>query len=287
MIPEFNKLILSRYIISRHIASGGMADVYEAKDIVIDKLVALKFLKEKSIDNDLELEQFKNEARITSIFNHPHIMRIYNVGDYNYVPFVSYELLKGKSLKDIVDNRGKLTFDEAIDYMLQILDAVSYMHEKSVLHNDLKPDNIFVLRDGSIKICDFGIATHISTREVEEVRGTVKYLAPEVVQYRKYSIQSDIYSLGIILFELLTGRTPYNKETINEILDEYINHPFPSLRKYLSLPNIDDLDYVIGKATNRIVTSRYKSAKEFMNDLNTIKKHGKLKRGIFNRIFKK
>ena len=287
MAFELDKIVLSRYIISKHLASGGMADIYEAKDIIYDKPVALKILKEKLLNNDYELEQFKNEARFTAMFNHPHIMKIYNVGSFDNIPFVSYELLKGKTLKEVLDNRSKLSSDEALDYMSQILDAIIHMHERNVLHNDLKPDNLFVLRDGSIKICDFGIATHISSREVEEIRGTVKYLAPEVVQYKKYSIQSDIYSLGIILFELLTGRTPYIKETIKEITDEYINKPFPSLKKYISLANLDDLDYVIGKATNRIVTSRYKNAKEFMNDLNTIKKHGQLKRGFLSRIFKK
>ena len=171
MIPEFNKLILSRYIISRHIASGGMADIYEANDIVINKVVALKFLKQKSLDNDYEVELFKNEARFTAMFSHPNIMKIYNVGEYNGQPFVSYELLRGKSLKEVLDNRGKLSYDESLDYMFQILDAVNHMHSKEIIHNDLKPDNLFLLSDGNVKICDFGIATHSFDKEQKEILG--------------------------------------------------------------------------------------------------------------------
>ena len=170
-VIELNKLILSRYIISRHLASGGMADIFEANDIVTNKVVALKFLKEKYLESDYELELFMNEARYTAMFNHPHIMKIYNVGEYEGQPFASYEIFKGKTMKEVLDSRGKLSYDESIDYMLQILDAVNCMHSKEVLHNDLKPDNLFLLSDGNIKICDFGIATHTFDKEEKEVFG--------------------------------------------------------------------------------------------------------------------
>lgn len=288
MIPELNKLILSRYIISRHLASGGMADVYLAQDVVINKKVALKFLKDKSLYNDFEFEQFKNEARFLGTFNHPHIMKIYNVGAYNGTPFTSFELLKGKTLKEVLDNRGKLSYDEAVDYMLQVLDAVNNMHEKEVLHNDLKPDNIFVLSDGNIKICDFGIATHVFDRESKELHGTMKYLAPEVLQSRKYSYQSDIYSLGVVLYEFLTGRVPFDYDDPKELIEHYLAYPIPSVKKYISLSNYDDLDYVISKACNKNLTIRYKNVKEFISDLNKIKKREKLKKGsFFGKLFSK
>ena len=287
MAIELNKLILSRYIVSRHLASGGMADVYEAQDIVINKIVALKFLKEKLLDDDDAIEQFKNEARYTAIFNHPHIMRIYNVGVYGKQPFVSYEILKGKSLKEVLDNRGKLSFDESINFMLQILDGVNHMHEREVLHNDLKPDNIFLLSDGNIKSCDLGISTHAFDREKKELLGTLNYLAPEVLQNKKYSYQSDIYSLGIMLFEFITGRIPFLGVTSKEIIESHFNEDIPSIKKYTTLPNVDDLDYVISKACNSVITNRYKSVKEFINDLTKIKRHEKLKKGnFFTRLFK-
>ena len=288
MTIELNKLILSRYIISRHLASGGMADIYEANDIVINKVVALKFLKEKYLESDYELELFMNEARYTAMFNHPHIMKIYNVGEYNKLPFMSIEFFKGKTLKEVLDSRGKFSYDEALDYMLQLLDAVSNIHEKEILHNDLKPDNIFLLSDGNIKICDFGIATHTFDRDQKEILGSLNYVAPEVLQNKKYSIQSDIYSLGTIFFEFLTGRVIYFGSTSKEIMEAHLKEEIPSLKKFISLNNVDDLDYIIGKACAKVAVNRYKNVKEFMNDLNKIKRHERLKKGnIFTRLFSK
>ena len=286
MLLELNKLILQRYIIYRHLASGGMADIYEASDVVINKPVALKFLKEKSLNNDYEIELFKNEARFLAMFNHPHIMKIYNVGEYEGVPFVSNELLKGKSLKEVLDNRSRLSFDETLDYMLQILDAVSHIHELNVIHNDLKPDNILLLSDGNIKLCDFGIATHTNEKNFKEVFGSPNYLAPEVLQSRKYSIQSDIYSLGVMLFEFLTGKLPYLGNNSKEVLQAHLSEEFPSIKKYISLSNADDLDFVLSKACARSIGNRYKSINEFRLDLEKIKRHEPLKnKSLWKRIF--
>lgn len=285
---ELNKLILSRYIISRHLASGGMADVYEANDIVTNRVVALKFLKEKLLDNSVEVDRFKNEASYTAIFSNPHIMKIYNVGEYNGQPFASYELLKGKSLKEVIDNRGKLSFDEAINFMLQILDGVSEMHEMEIIHNDLKPDNIFLLSDGNVKIYDLGIASHTFDREQIEIMGSLNYLAPEVLLYKKHSVQSDIYSLGIMLFEFLTGRIPYLGNSSQEIINAHINEEIPSISKYTTLSNYEDLDFVISKACNKNVNNRYKTAKEFIVDLKKINNHERLvKKNIFAKLFGK
>ena len=284
---ELNKIVLSRYIISKHLASGGMADIYEAKDIIYDKPVALKILKEKSLNNDYELELFKNEARFTAMFNHPHIMQIYNVGNYDNIPFVSYELLKGKTLKEVLDNRSKLSSDEALDYMSQILDAIMHMHERRVLHNDLKPDNILLLRDGNIKLCDLGIASHFNEKIDKELMGTVSYLAPEVLQSKKYTEQSDVYSLGIIFFELLTGKLPFYGNNSKEILQAHIKENVPSISKYVSLNNYKDFDFVIEKAVSKSLTSRYKSAAEFNADIQKLRKGESLKKkNIFARLFK-
>lgn len=284
---ELNKLILSRYMVYRHLASGGMADVYEAEDVVINKPVALKFLKTKLLDDPYQVQMFENEARFIAVFNHPHIMRIYNVGEYLGQPFVSYELLKGKTLKEVIDNRGRLSYDEAIDYIIQILDAVSHMHDKEIIHNDLKPDNIFLLRDGNIKLCDFGIATHIIEREHKETMGSVMYVAPEVLQNKKYSIQSDIYSLGIIFFEFLTGNVPFYGDSQKEILEAQMSQDIPSIKKFISLDNVADLDYIINKAANKNPMLRYKSIKEFIADVKKVKNHVKVRNnGIFSRLFK-
>ncbi len=286
MAIPLNKLILSRYMVYRHIASGGMADIYEADDVIIDKPVALKFLKTKSLENDYEVELFKNEARYLAMFNHPHIMKIYNVDEFERQPFVSYELLKGKTLKEVLDNRGKLSLDESLDFMCQILDGVSEIHNKEVVHNDLKPDNLLLLSDGTIKIVDFGIASHVFSKENRETLGSVSYVAPEVLTNKKYSYQSDIYSLGIILFEFLTGKLPFSGTTSKEILKNKIEKDIPSIRAYINLPNYEDIDYVLQKALNKYPSNRYKNCKEFMNNINALKRHEKLKKeSFFSRLF--
>ena len=284
---QLNKLINSRYILFRHVASGGMADIYEAQDVILNKPVALKFLKEKFLQDVDSLEQFKNESRFISIFNHPNILSIYNVGTYINRPYVSYELLKGKTLKDILDNRGKLSIDEALDYISQTLFGVNEMHKLGVLHNDLKPDNLYLLFDGTIRIVDFGAATHISQKTEKHILGTINYLAPEVVNNKKYSIQSDIYSLGIIFYELLTGEVPYLREDSKSILKANAKEDIVRIKEHFINVSDNDINYIINKAIYFNPSYRYKSSKEFLDDINKIKAKIPLKKeGPLKRIFK-
>lgn len=282
-----NALFDSRYIISKYLASGGMAEIYEAKDVILNKPVALKFIKDKYLANFDAVEQFKNEARYTSIFNHPNIMRIYNVGEYELRPYVSYELLKGKTLKEVLDNRGKLSIDEAFDYMFQILSGSEEIHGHGVLHNDLKPENLYLIADGTIKIVDFGAATHLSSKNEKQIFGTVKYLAPEVITNKKYSVQSDIYSLGIIFYELLTGDLPFQGTNSEEIIRAHANADVVRLDLFSSSLDVNDLNYVINKAVTRNTSLRYKADKEFISDLKKIQRKEKLKKDrAFRRMFK-
>lgn len=286
MVLPLNKLINNRYILMRYLASGGMADIYEANDVIIDKPVAIKFLKEKSIGNENDFELFKNEARFTSMFSHPHILKVYNVGEYESIPFVSYELLKGKTLKEVLDNRGKLTYDEAIDYMLQIIDAINYIHRAEVIHNDLKPDNLFLLSDGNIKLCDFGIACHTFNRQNCDIFGSLSYVALEVLQSKRYSLQSDIYSLGVIFYELLTGKLPFYCSNSKEYVEAQLKGYIPSLKEH-GYSNYIDLDYVINKAMDKNLLNRYKNGFEFKEDLIKLKNREEVKRkSLFSRIFK-
>ena len=284
---SLNSVFDSRYIISKYLASGGMAEIYEAQDIIINKPVALKFIKDKYLENADAVEQFKNEARFTAIFNHPNIMRIYNVGEYELKPYVSYELLKGKTLKEVLDNRGKLSIDEAIDYMLQILSGSDEIHKFGILHNDFKPDNLYLLYDGTIKIVDFGAATHISSRNEKQIFGTVNYLAPEVITNKKYSVQSDIYSLGIIFYELLTGELPFQGSNSKEIIEAHAKADVIQLDLFSNTFNTEDLKYVVNKAIMRNISLRYKTDKEFIADLVKIQHKEKLKKDhAFKRILK-
>ena len=284
---SIGQTIDSRYILYRYVASGGMADIYEANDRYLNKPVALKFLKEKYLEDPNAIEQFKNEARFTSIFNHVNIMKIYNVGEYQSRPYISYELLKGKTLKEILDTRGNLSFDESLDYMLQVLEGMSYVHSTGIIHNDLKPDNLYLIYDGTIRICDFGIASHISSKEEKHILGTVNYLAPEVIQNKKYSIQSDIYSLGIIFYELLTGDLPFEGNNAQEVIEAHVKGKEVSTQYRLLNSYNRDIDFVINKAINRSANNRYKTDKEFIADLNKIKNHEPIvKDSFFKRLFK-
>ena len=277
----------SRYILFRYVASGGMADIYEAHDRILNRPVALKFLKEKYLEDRDAVEQFKNEARFTSIFNHMNIMKIYNVGEYQFRSYISYELLKGKTLKEMLDNRGNLSFDESLDYMLQILDGMNSVHSLGILHNDLKPDNLYLISDGTIRICDFGIASHISSKEEKNILGTANYLAPEVILNKKYSVQSDIYSLGIIFYELLTGELPFSGDNSKEVIEAHAKGEIVSTKDRLLNAYNRDIDYVINKAISRSLSNRYKTDKEFSNDLNRIKNHEQIaKDSFFKRMFK-
>ena len=277
----------SRYILFRYVASGAMADIYEAQDTYLSRPVALKFLKSKYLESEDDVEQFKNEARFASIFSHVNILKIYNVGEYESRPYISYELLKGKTLKEILDYRGSLSFDEALDYMLQILNAMHEIHSLGITHNDLKPDNLFLQIDGTIRVCDFGIATHISSKEEKHILGTVNYLAPEVILNKKYSVQSDIYSVGIIFYELLTGELPFEGDNSKSVLEAHAKGKVISTRSRLLSSYNKDIDYIINKAIDTSLSNRYKTDKEFIADLKKLKTHEPIvKESFFKRLFK-
>ena len=288
MIFPHNALIDSRFVINRFLTAGGMAEIYEAYDTYTQKAVALKIVKNEYLNDDYEVERFKNEARFTSMFSHPHIVKIFNVGTYNGHFFISYELMRGKTLSVYLDERSSLLKDEAIDIMLQVLDATKHVHERGVTHKDIKPDNLYLFYDGNIKLLDFGIAKHIADEPDPVFNASVKYTSPEVLRTKKTSVQSDIYSLGVILFELLTGKTPYMTKYTKEEIHAHLYENFPSLSKYKTVENGKAFDYVISRATHRNLDKRYKSDQEMIDDLLKIKNNQKLKKyTVFERIFKK
>lgn len=288
MLLPLQSLVYSRYIPTRYITSGGMAEIYEANDTYTRKVVVLKVIKEELCDDLFEMDRFKNEARFVAMFDFSHIIKILNVGKYKDSFFIVYERLTGKTLKDVLDSRGHLSPEEAIDYMLQILTGTAHIHERGVIHNDLKPENMHRLYDGNIKLLDFGIAMHVDDEVEAKANATINYAAPEVLRYHQYSIQSDLYSLGIILFELLTGYLPYDKETTEEDIKAHIYEDVPSIANYIAIDNYADFDYVIKKACNRDITKRYKTDNEMKEDLLKIKNHESLKKPtLFERIFSK
>ena len=288
MPTSFSGLFDSRYIITKPIGKGGSAEVFLANDTYTNKSVCLKILHDDLKTNDSYLERFKNEARFTSMFDYPHIIRIYNFGKFRNDLYISYELLHGQSVKDLLDNRTHLNKDESIDYLIQVAKAVEHIHNRGVIHNDIKPDNLFYQFDGNIKLLDFGIATHKNDGKFINLLASIYYVAPEVLTSKRYTVQSDIYSLGILLFEFLTGNTPNRKKTIEEEYKSKLEEDIPSIKKFININDYESFDYIIAKATNKDLNERYKNVKELIDDLSSLKegKYIKKKKNLFERIFK-
>ena len=288
MVLALNKLLNSRFIITKYLGAGGAGEIYEANDTYTRKSVAIKILQEKYLANMEEIDRFENEARFSSMFSHPHIIKIFNFDYYNRLPFISFELLRGKTMKDYLDERGKIQPEEAIKLMMQIMEGVAHIHSRGILHNDLKPDNLFLFYDGAVKISDFGIATHFVYEKPNTLKCSVVYAAPEVLVSQKYSVQSDIYSLGIIFYELLTGKTPYMRKTTQQEIDAHINESIPTIRNHVEILEAEKYDYVIKKATDKNLNKRYKTVEEMLTDILKIKNHETIIRpGLFRRLFKK
>ena len=288
---KIGSLVDGRYRITARIGHGGMAEVYEANDVFRKKIVAMKVIREDVTHNPINLKRFNNEVTIAASLTHPNIVRVYDNGYVDNLPYIVNEYIKGQTLKDLLDFRGSLPLGEALDYMIQLSSALLYAHQHYIIHRDVKPDNMFVLSDGSIKLGDFGIA-QIDTEtnftvEHNEILGSVHYLAPEISKGNPASAQSDIYAAGVTFFEMLTGRVPFNKPKAIDIAVAHIKEKFPSIKKFL--PNCPkEIEKIIFKCTKKNPRDRYKSAKELLQDLQEIKNKPELlkeKKSFFAKLF--
>ncbi len=280
------QVIDSRYRISASLGAGGMAEVYTAYDIVFKRNVAVKFIKEEAMTNWVNLERFENEATIVASLYNPNIVKVLGHGVHNDRPYIVEELIQGKTLKEILEQRSPLPLSECIDIMLQVTNAMGYAHQKGVIHRDIKPQNIFIEADGTVKIGDFGIseAPGLSNSKSSEIKGSVHYLAPEITEGKPASIQSDIYAIGVTFFEMITGHPPFNKKKASEIALAHVNEKFPSPKLYIpTLP--DEIERIILVATNKKPNKRYKSAYQMNEDLKKFINKGEkpTKKGLFKR----
>lgn len=288
---KIGTLIDGRYRVTARIGHGGMAEVYEANDVISKKTIAIKMIREDVMRNPINLKRFQNEATIAASLNHPNIVKVYNHGTIGGVPYIANEYIKGQSLKDALDFRGSIPIKEALQYMIQLANALYYAHQHNIVHRDIKPDNIFLLPDGMIKLGDFGIAQadgmSNDLTETKEIVGSVHYLAPEISKGKPATIKSDIYAAGVTFFELITGHVPYEKNNAVNIAVAHIKEKFPSPKKYLpDCPK--EIERIILKATKKNPNERYKNANEFALDLIEISKHPELlkeKKSLFARIF--
>ncbi len=277
--------INDRYEIIRLIGEGGMANVYLAYDTILERNVAVKVLRGDLADDEKFVRRFQREAISASSLSHPNIVEMYDVGEDNGNFYIVMEYIDGKTLKQLIKKRGHLTASEAVDIMCQLTDGLAHAHDSYIIHRDIKPQNIMILEDGLVKITDFGVAMALNASDLTQtnsVMGSVHYLPPEQAAGKGSTIKSDIYSLGIVLYEMLAGTMPFRGETAVEIALKHIKNPMPSIRKIN--PKIPQaLENVILKATAKNPKNRYNNVRELYDDLKTCldKKRANEKRIVF------
>lgn len=263
--------INDRYQIIKTIGEGGMANVYLAYDTILDRNVAVKVLRGDLATDEKFVRRFQREALSASSLSHPNIVEVYDVGEDNGSYYIVMEYIEGKHLKQLLKKRGSLTLTEVVDIMLQVTDGMSAAHDSYIIHRDIKPQNIMILENGLIKITDFGIAMALNSTQLTQtnsVMGSVHYLPPEQASGKGATIQSDVYSMGILMYELLTGELPFRGDNAVEIALKHIKEPFPSVReKVQNIPQ--SIENIIMKATAKNVKNRYTDAKEMHDDLKT------------------
>lgn len=263
--------INDRYQIIRTIGEGGMANVYLAYDTILDRNVAVKILRGDLAEDEKFVRKFQREAISASSLTHPNIVEMYDVGEDDGRYFIVMEYVEGVTLKSLIKRRGALTLSEVIDIMLQLTSAIACAHDSYIIHRDIKPQNVLILDDGRVKITDFGIAMALNSNELTQtnsVMGSVHYLPPEQANGTGATVKSDIYSLGILMFELVTGTLPFKGDNAVEIAIKQMKEPIPSVREIN--PNIpQSVENIILKASAKNPKNRYESARAMYDDLTT------------------
>ena len=261
--------INNRYEIVKSIGEGGMANVYLANDKILDRKVAIKVLRGDLSSDDKFIRRFQREALSVSNLSHPNIVEVYDVGEEDGEYYIVMEYIEGKTLKQLLKKRESLTLTEVIDIMTQLTDGISHAHESYIIHRDIKPQNIMIQDDGRIKITDFGIAMALNATQLTQtnsVMGSVHYLPPEQASGKGATVKSDIYSMGILMYELLTGTVPFKGDNAVEIALKHMKDKIPSIRKQdPSIPQ--SVENILLKATAKNPRNRYDTAKEMHEDL--------------------
>ncbi len=278
MDKYLGKKIDDRYDMKEIVGKGGMANVYKAIDLKTDKLVALKILRDEFLDNPEFLRRFRNESKAISVLSNPNIVKVIDVCFNENIYYIVMEYIDGFTLKEFIKNKKVLSVEETVHISLQILKALHHAHENGIVHRDIKPQNIMVLNDGNIKVTDFGIARFAREEArtmTEKALGTVHYISPEQAKGENTDEKTDIYSIGIIMFEMLTGTLPFEGDNAVSIA---IMHMQESAKKVTSInPDIPiGMEEIIIRAMQKKQDWRYQSAAEMIRDLYTFLKNPKI-----------
>lgn len=265
------KSLSGRYKIVRTIGGGGMAHVYLARDIILDRDVAIKVLRFDFVGEDEFLRRFQREAQAASSLAHPNIVSIYDVGEEDNIHFIVMEYVDGMTLKEYIQQFSPVSYENVIDIMKQMTAAVAFAHQHSIIHRDVKPHNMLIDRDGIVKMTDFGIAMAMSATSITQtnaVLGSVHYISPEQARGGMATKKSDIYALGIVMYELLTGKLPFSGESAVSIALKHLQAETPSVKQvYPGTPQ--SIENIVLHATAKDPFHRYASAEEMEQDLST------------------
>ncbi len=265
---EIGTFLGDRYEILELIGSGGMADVYKAKDHKLNRFVAVKVLKSEFSSDSVFVSKFKAEAQAAAGLMHPNIVNVYDVGEENRMYYFVMELVEGITLKHYIEKKIRLTAKEAISIAIQVSMGIEAAHNNGIIHRDIKPQNIIISKEGKVKVADFGIAKAATSNTVtSHAMGSVHYTSPEQARGGYSDAKSDIYSIGITLFEMITGHVPFDGETTVAVAIKHIQEEMPSPRVYV--PDVPiSVERIIAKCCQKNPDRRYANVGQLIRDLN-------------------
>ncbi|MGE4425602.1 MAG: Stk1 family PASTA domain-containing Ser/Thr kinase [Solirubrobacteraceae bacterium] len=262
-----------RYRVVRRLGTGGMADVFDCEDLQLGRHVALKLMHEQLSRDETVVARFRRESHSAAGLQHPHVVQVFDRGDWDGIPYMAMELVDGVTLKDVIRDQAPLDPIRTIDQISQVLDALRYAHKRGLVHRDIKPQNVLVASDGTLKVADFGIARAVDDLQMTQtgmIVGTAHYLSPEQASGQPITPGADLYAVGVVLFEMLTGRMPFDGEQPVAIALKHVNEPPPAL----SVVNADvpaDLERVVLCALEKRPDDRFADADEFLNALQVVR----------------
>src|SRR3954466_12736897 len=261
-----------RYRLDAQIGAGGMSTVYRAFDQTLERQVAIKLLHRQIADDPDQLERFRREARAVAQLSHPHIVTVIDAGEEEGRPYIVFEYVQGETLKELIKREGPLDVDESAAYAIEIARALGYAHSRNIVHRDVKPQNVLIDDEGSAKITDFGIARTLDEEGLTadgRVLGTTDYVSPEQAMGHEVTGQSDLYSLGVVLYEMLTGEAPFKADTQVAVAMKHVRDPLPDVQR--RRPEISaSLARVAERATAKETQNRYSDVAEMVHDLEEV-----------------